>query len=227
MTYAVGIDLGTTNSVVAFAPLGSDTPAAPTLLPVPQLVGPGTVEPRPVLPSYLYAGTAEEAAAGTLDLPWAQRRDWAVGAFARRQAADVPARTVAATKSWLAYPRVDRRQPILPWGAPAEVAKVSPVEASRRFLEHLAAVWAAAVPEAPLERQQVVLTVPAITACGASMMTHSPPGPFGATIQALVPATHSRKPSICMSRPYPQPRTRPGPRRAGDAAAASPPPFSL
>ena len=171
MTYAVGIDLGTTNSVVAFAPLGSDTPAAPTLLPVPQLVGPGTVEPRPMLPSYLYAGTTEEAAAGTLDLPWAQRRDWAVGAFARRQAADVPARTVAATKSWLAYPRVDRRQPILPWGAPAEVAKVSPVEASRRFLEHLAAVWAAAVPEAPLERQQVVLTVPASFDASARELT--------------------------------------------------------
>src|SRR3989442_1069415 len=84
-------------------------PPAPTPPPVPQPGGPGTVEPRPVLPSYLYAGTAEEAAAGTLDLPWAQRRDWAVGAFARRQAADVPARTVAATKSWLAYPRVDRR----------------------------------------------------------------------------------------------------------------------
>ena len=171
MTYAVGIDLGTTNSVVAFAPLGSDTPAAPTLLPVPQLVGPGTVEPRPMLPSYLYAGTAEEAAAGTLDLPWARRRDWAVGAFARRQAADVPARTVAATKSWLAYPRVDRRQPILPWGAPAEVTKVSPVEASRRFLEHLVAVWTAAVPDAPLERQQVVLTVPASFDASARELT--------------------------------------------------------
>ena len=171
MTYAVGIDLGTTNSVVAFAPLGSDTPAAPTLLPVPQLVGPGTVEPRPMLPSYLYAGTAEEAAAGTLDLPWARRRDWAVGAFARRQAADVPARTVAATKSWLAYPRVDRRQPILPWGAPADVTKVSPVEASRRFLEHLVAVWTAAVPDAPLERQQVVLTVPASFDASARELT--------------------------------------------------------
>src|SRR5439155_1124114 len=141
------------------------------LLPVPQLVGPGTVEPRPMLPSYLYAGTAEEAAAGTLDLPWARRRDWAVGAFARRQAADVPARTVAATKSWLAYPRVDRRQPILPWGAPAEVTKVSPVEASRRFLEHLVAVWTAAVPDAPLERQQVVLTVPASFDASARELT--------------------------------------------------------
>jgi hypothetical protein len=169
--YAVGIDLGTTNSVVAFAPLEAETPTAPALLPVPQLVGPATVEPRPMLPSYLYLGSAEEAAAGTLDLPWARRRDWAVGDLARRQAADVPARTVAATKSWLAHSRVDRRQPILPWGAPADVAKVSPVEASRRFLEHVVAAWAAAMPDAPLEQQGVVLTVPASFDASARELT--------------------------------------------------------
>ena len=90
MRYALGIDLGTTNSVVAFAPLGSDPPAVPTLLPLPQVVTPSVVEPRPLLPSYLYIGTAEEAAAGTLDLPWARQREWVVGSFARRQAADVP-----------------------------------------------------------------------------------------------------------------------------------------
>ena len=171
MRYAVGIDLGTTNSVVAFAPLGSDPPAVPTLLPLPQIVTPSVVEPRPLLPSYLYIGTAEEAAAGTLDLPWARQREWVVGSFARRQAADVPARTVAATKSWLAYPRVDRRQPILPWGAPAEIAKVSPVEASRRFLEHVVAAWTAAMPDVPLAQQHVVLTVPASFDASARELT--------------------------------------------------------
>jgi hypothetical protein len=159
LRYAVGIDLGTTNSVMAVAAVDPDAP--PALLPVPQLTGPGTVEAGPLLPSFLYLGTTEDATAGTLDLPWARGRDFAVGALARRQAADLPARTVAAAKSWLAYPGVDRRQPILPWGATHDVAKVSPVEASRRYLEHLGETWAAAHPEAPLAEQAVVLTVPA------------------------------------------------------------------
>ena len=88
-------------------------------------------------------------------------RDYAVGELARQQAADVPTRTVAAAKSWLCYSRVDRHQPILPFGAPAEVEKVSPVAASRRYLQHLIAAWEAAFPDAPIGEQQVVLTVPA------------------------------------------------------------------
>jgi molecular chaperone DnaK (HSP70) len=168
--YAVGIDLGTTNSVVALTPLDPGADPTPALLPVPQLVGPATVEARPVLPSFLYLGTVEESA-GTLDLPWAKGRDWAIGALAQRQAAELPARTVAGAKSWLAHPGADRRQPILPWGAPEDVARVSPVEASRRYLEHLAAGWAAAFPDAPLAEQQVVLTVPASFDASARELT--------------------------------------------------------
>src|SRR3954454_10474273 len=158
--YAIGIDLGTTNSVLSYARLG-DERAQLQLLPIPQLVAAGTVEERSVLLSFLYLGTDAEAGSGSLDLPWEKRRQYAVGALAQRQAADVPMRTVAAAKSWLAYSKVDRHQPILPWDAPAEVAKVSPVEASRRYLRHLVDVWTAAFPDAPVGQQQVVLTVPA------------------------------------------------------------------
>jgi hypothetical protein len=157
--------------VLAVMPLDPDADVRPVLVPVPQLTGPGTAESRPMLPSFLYLGTPEEAAAGTLALPWARARDFAVGALAQRQAADLPARTVAAAKSWLAHPGVDRRQPVLPWGAPDEVPKVSPVEASRRYLEHLAAGWAAAHPEAPLAGQAVVLTVPASFDASACELT--------------------------------------------------------
>lgn len=156
--YSVGIDLGTTNSVVAFAPL-SDAKAAVGLLDVPQLTSAGTVENRPMLPSFLYL--APEGERGGCDLPWAAGRDFAVGEMARRQAAAVPTRTVAAAKSWLCNSRVDRARPILPWNAPEEVAKVSPVEATRRYLEHLAAAWNAAFPDAPIGEQRVTLTVPA------------------------------------------------------------------
>ena len=148
-TYVIGIDLGTTNSVLAFARLEADEPTL-ELLPVPQLVGPSTVEARTMLPSFLYLARPHEA--GTLDLPWAAGRDFAVGEFARRQAAEAPDRTVAAAKSWLCYSHVDRRQPILPWNAPADVPKISPVTAARRYLEHLAAAWEAAHPEAPIAR---------------------------------------------------------------------------
>jgi molecular chaperone DnaK (HSP70) len=158
--FAVGIDLGTTNSVIAYTVLG-DAPAPPEVLPLPQVSAPSTVEARPMLPSFLYLGTDDQARGKVFALPWSKDRDYAVGQFAQKQSADVPTRTVAGTKSWLAHSRVDRRSPILPWNAPADVPKVSPVEASRRYLEHVVQAWNAAHPEAPLADQQVVLTVPA------------------------------------------------------------------
>ncbi|MBQ9126916.1 MAG: Hsp70 family protein, partial [Thermoguttaceae bacterium] len=84
-----------------------------------------------------------------------------VGEIALRRAAETPERTVVSAKSWLTHSRVDRREPILPWGAPEGTSRVSPVEASRRYLAHLAAAWNDAFPDAPIFEQQVVLTVPA------------------------------------------------------------------
>jgi hypothetical protein len=183
--YAIGIDLGTTNCVLAYAPLEGDRPVVETFL-VPQLVAAGTLESRSVLPSFLYLAAAEQAppsvrsragggkrseGGGAYNLPWASGRDFAVGEWARRQAADVPDRTVGGAKSWLAYSQVDRRRAILPWGAPAEVPKVSPVTASQRYLEHLVAAWESAFPHAPLKEQLVVLTVPASFDASARELT--------------------------------------------------------
>jgi len=168
--YIVGIDLGTTNSVLAYAGLDADVPQV-DLLAIPQLVAAGTVEPRTMLPSFLYLASEHEVGAGAYDLPWANKRDFAVGELARRQAADVPDRTVGAAKSWLAYSRVDRRQPILPWNAPKEVHKVSAVTAAQRYLEHLVAAWENALPEAPIREQHVVLTVPASFDASARELT--------------------------------------------------------
>jgi len=168
--YIIGIDLGTTNSALAYAPLHSEQPDV-QVLPIPQLVAPGTVEQRPLLPSFLYVGNKAEASTGAYDLPWGQGRDYAVGELARRQSADLPDRTVGAAKSWLCHSRVDRHQAILPWGAGNEVAKVSPVMATRRYLEHLVAAWLQAHPEAPLSEQHVVLTVPASFDASARELT--------------------------------------------------------
>jgi hypothetical protein len=158
--YVLGIDLGTTNSVLAYSPLDSDQPQV-QLLPIPQLVAPGTVESKTALPSFVYLAGDHEKGSDAFDLPWARGRDFAVGELARRQAADVPDRTVGAAKSWLCHGHVDRRGEILPFNAPSEVAKISPVTASQRYLEHLIAAWEHAHPDAPIAEQLVVLTVPA------------------------------------------------------------------
>lgn len=168
--YVLGIDLGTTNCVLAYSRLDAEEPHI-ELFRVPQLVAPGTVESRGLLPSFLYLAGAEEASSGALDLPWAKGRDFAVGEYARRQSADSPHRTVSAAKSWLCYARVDRRQPILPWQAPEEVRKVSPVVASQRYLEHLVSAWESAFPDAAVADQQVVLTVPASFDASARELT--------------------------------------------------------
>ena len=169
-TYVLGIDLGTTNSVMSYAKLDGDEPQL-ELFSLPQLVAAGTLENRTILPSFLYLATPHELGEGNFALTWAKSRDFVVGEWARLQAAEVPDRTVGAAKSWLGHSKVDRHQPILPWNAPAEVAKVSPVEASRRYLEHLRMAWDAAFPEAPAAAQQVVLTVPASFDASARELT--------------------------------------------------------
>jgi len=158
--YVLGIDLGTTNSVLSYAALDADA-AEVKLFDIPQLVSAGTSESRTALPSFTYLATEQESGDGSLDLPRTEARTFAVGEFARGRAAEAPDRTVGAAKSWLCHQRVDRRQPILPWNAPDDVNKISPVEASQRYLEHLVAAWQNAFPDAPVTQQQVVLTVPA------------------------------------------------------------------
>jgi hypothetical protein len=158
--YVVGIDLGTTNCVLAYAALDTERPQI-EVLKIPQLVSPSTVESQTGLPSFLYLASEHEAVGGVLDLPWSRERRFAVGPYARQKAAEAPERTISAAKSWLCHSRVDRRQPILPWNAPKSVGKISPITASQRYIEHLAAAWNHQFPDAPLADQQLVLTVPA------------------------------------------------------------------
>ena len=159
--YVIGIDLGTTNSVVAYASTDdSDTPSI-ELLQLPQLVAAGTVEAHESLPSFVYLATEAEANSQSLDLPWPSENKTAVGQFARTRSADAPNRSVVSAKSWLCHNKVDRRAPILPFDAPDDVGKISPVEATRQYLAHLAAAWNHKFPDTPIQQQQVVLTVPA------------------------------------------------------------------
>ncbi|MEZ6101577.1 MAG: Hsp70 family protein [Pirellulaceae bacterium] len=170
--YVIGIDLGTTNSVLAYAPLGLDT-AEVMLLPIPQVVAPNTIESRNALPSFLYVATEPDRAGDALAVPWSTDGDSVVGAYAREKGAESPQRTIAAAKSWLCHSRVDRRLPILPWNSQelGNDQRMSPVQVTQRYLEHLVATWQAEYADAPFAEQTVVLTVPASFDAAARELT--------------------------------------------------------
>lgn len=153
--FAVGIDLGTTHTALAAVALEGGR--EPEVLSLPQLVAAGTLEARALLPSFLYFAHESE---GALALPWDAARRFAVGELARTRASESPARVVSSAKSWLCHDGVDRRGPILPQGAPDDIEKISPVEASFRYLDHLAEAFLAE-HGVPLGDQEVILTVPA------------------------------------------------------------------
>ncbi len=165
--FVVGIDLGTTNSALAYVDTGVGEGEDVVLVqfPIPQVVQPGAVDERPLLPSFLYLPGPNELPAGSLKLPWAADRDYAVGEFARNFGSQVPTRLVASAKSWLCHPGIDRRAAVLPPRAPDNARKVSPLEATTLYLKHLREAWnfaiAKDVAENRLERQDIILTVPA------------------------------------------------------------------
>jgi molecular chaperone DnaK (HSP70) len=160
--YVVGIDLGTTHTVVgavdtqaahdaAGGELSEQTRPRIHVFPVAQLVAPGEVARRPLLPSFRYHPAEGELEGG----------EAIVGTLAQALGRKVPGRLVASAKSWLCHAAVDREAAILPWGAAEGVAKVSPVDASASYLAHVREAWNQAHPQHPLEQQEIVLTVPA------------------------------------------------------------------
>jgi molecular chaperone DnaK (HSP70) len=179
--YIVGIDLGTSNTVVAYADTSAkdgskDGSKEIRVFHIDQLVSPGEVAAQPLLPSARYHPAPGELNPGDLQLPWgdANRAEGpppVIGRLARSLGAQVPGRLVASAKSWLSHASVDRVAPILPWGAPDDIGKVSPVAASASYLAHVRAAWNAHFPHANLETQDVVLTVPASFDDGARALT--------------------------------------------------------
>jgi len=174
----LGIDLGTTHTALAWANAEDDDAAPgsprarPAVMPIAQLVTPSALEARPLLPSFLYFAHESE---GAMALPWDETRRYAVGEHARSRGVEAPARLVSSAKSWLSHAGVDRRAPLLPLGAPEDIEKISPVEASWRYLEHLAEAWEATVakgdPALAWGAQEIVLTVPASFDAGARELT--------------------------------------------------------
>ena len=165
MKYAIGIDLGTTNSALAYAEITPDAGPFDTpqvkLMEVPQLVNPGEVRDESLLRSSLYVPGPADFPAGSLALPWNPAPEVVVGKLAQKRGVENAGRLVVSAKSWLAHSGVDRTSAILPWAAPEGIKKLSPVDASSCYLEHLRRAWDFKMPEAPFVEQEILVTVPA------------------------------------------------------------------
>jgi molecular chaperone DnaK (HSP70) len=166
--YIVGIDLGTTNSALARYDLtASDEESRIEVCSIPQLINPNEVAERTLLPSFLYIPGELDFPKDSISLPWEPEPKYVLGELARKRGAESPNRLVASAKSWLSYSGVNRTAPVLPWQAPPEVPRLSPVEASSQFLQHLSQAWKAGVSgsgtqgEVALAEQEILLTVPA------------------------------------------------------------------
>jgi molecular chaperone DnaK (HSP70) len=137
---AIGIDLGTTNCALAYTQNDSVERFA-----IPQFVHPGEMREEPLLPSFLYLENGDAIA----------------GVLAQKKGLENAGRLVSSAKSWLSHPGVDRTAAILPPNAPEGVPRISPVEASRRYLQHLRDAWNTKNPGDSFDARQVLVTVPA------------------------------------------------------------------
>lgn len=166
---AIGIDLGTTHCAIARIDLDGDH-ARSEVIDVEQLVTASSLEPQSLLPSFMYLPTEGEL---PLSLPWDPARSFSVGAHARSRAAEAPGRVVSSAKSWLCHPTADRRSGLLPLEAPEGLERISPVEASWRYLEHLSEAYDARFgnESARFSEIPVVLTVPASFDASARELT--------------------------------------------------------
>ncbi len=161
--FSVGIDLGTTHCVVSYVELAEsgDVEFPQQVMAIPQLTLPGVVEDSFQLPSFLYQAHEAELAAGSTSLPWTIKPDYLVGEIARNLGSKTPIRLVSSAKSWLCHAGVDCKAPILPVNAPEEVKRISPFQATTAYLQHIRDAWQNLHPESPLNKQDLVITVPA------------------------------------------------------------------
>jgi molecular chaperone DnaK (HSP70) len=166
LPYLVGIDLGTTHTVVAFSKADNSSQGI-QLLPIEQLIAPGQVAARPLLPSVRYHPAPGELSTADIAFPslnvesQSSGESAVIGEAARLLGSKTKGRFVTSAKSWLSHPSVDHSAEILPWGSSDEVGKVSPIDASASYLAHIRTVWRHKFPDAPLEEQDIVITVPA------------------------------------------------------------------
>lgn len=157
-SYLIGIDLGTTHTVVAYASI-NDPEKSIHLFEIPQLIAPGEVAPKPLLPSIRYHPAQGEIKS---DENFLAPADGAVlGEAARLLGSKSQGRLVTSAKSWLSHNDIDQSAAILPWGSADSVNKISPLDASASYLAHVRTAWDIRFPNAPMAKQNIVVTIPA------------------------------------------------------------------
>ncbi len=159
--YVVGIDLGTTNCAVAFIEPQSLDKRVKTFR-IDQMIDANTTAESDTLPSFHYQLLdSEVSGVDRRHLFSSKDVSSVVGVMARQRGAELPGRSISSAKSWLCHNMVDRESELLPWGGDEDVQRISPVEASRRYLEHIRRCWDLAFPQHPLCEQDTVVTLPA------------------------------------------------------------------
>jgi len=170
--YSVGIDLGTTHCVLSYVDLSKDEDElTQEVMAIPQLTSPGVVDDKNQLPSFLYLAHEAETAEGETSLPWTEQPQYLVGEIARDLGSKTPIRLVSSAKSWLCHAGVNCKEPILPSEAPEDVDRISPFEATKAYLQHIKEAWGNNHPNAPLEEQDLIITVPASFLPAATELT--------------------------------------------------------
>ena len=165
--FIIGIDLGTTNSIVAYTEIAASDERPPEIriFDIPQIVANGVVENRRILPSFIFQPAAHEISDGRIALPWDKENKCIVGEYARQRGAEVPQRLISSSKSWLSNGNIDRNQPVLPWDGPEDIPKLSPVTASALILQHIRDAWnhrmSSGDERLSIDHQEILLTVPA------------------------------------------------------------------
>lgn len=162
--YMIGIDLGTTNTVVYYMDRSEEN-STPVLFRIPQLVEFGELDEKDSLPSFLFLPDGKEVPENGLSLPWDESIDYTVGELGRKSSSIAPLKVVSSAKSWLCVDSIDRMSSVLPWNRNNKEKQISPVEASRRILEYIKNAWNSEIAsdndDLLMEKQTVILTVPA------------------------------------------------------------------
>lgn len=171
--YLIGIDFGTTNCTMAYAPFSDETSDQVSIeqFPIAQLATAKTEEKLFSLPSFVFFPLPEELKSKIAALSWAEDRTFCVGKLARDRGSEVPSRLISSAKSWLCHTGIDRRKKLLPLTAAEEESfKMSPLAVCSEIMRHLKESWDEAFPKAPFKDQEVFVTVPASFDPGARQL---------------------------------------------------------
>ena len=156
--FSIGIDLGTTNSALAF--IHHEEAEGSQILSIPQLIDRNLLDELPTLPSFLYCPLEEESSNLLGHLRWETANEHLVGTGARVLGEKIPQRLISSAKSWLCHPE-GQKQAILPLYAPEDLTRISAVDAATAYLQHLREAWDESHLQELISDQQVTITVPA------------------------------------------------------------------